>query len=151
MKRLLVTIAGALALMITGCASTAATAATAVPTASRPTAIPPTAKPTPKAPTPKPTAAPPIFSASGSGIKTTADFTVPSEWTLAYTYNCAAFGSTGNFLVEGYNSDGSLDFTGPSVNELGAKGSSSTAVHADSGKKYLSIDSECSWTVTVLP
>jgi hypothetical protein len=45
----------------------------------------------------------------------------------------------------------SLDFSGPSVNELGAKGRSSTAVHADSGTKYLSIDSECSWTVTVLP
>ena len=86
----------------------------------------------------------------GSGTKTTADFTVPSEWTLAYTYNCAAFGGSGNFVVYGYNSDGSLDFNGPSVNELGAKGSSSTAVHADSGKKYLSIASECSWTVTVV-
>lgn len=33
-------------------------------------------------------------------------FTVPSEWTLAYTYNCAAFGGSGNFVVDGYNSDG---------------------------------------------
>ena len=110
-----------------------------------------TAKPTPRPPTPKPTAVPALFRVSGSGLKQTADFTVPSEWTLAYTYNCAAFGGSGNFIVTGYNSDGSMDFSGPSVNELGAKGSSSTAVHADSGTKYLSIDSECSWTVTVLP
>jgi hypothetical protein len=60
-------------------------------------------------------------------------------------------GGSGNFIVDGNNSDGSLDFSGPSVNALGDKGCSSTAVHADSGTKYLSIDSEGSWTVTVLP
>ena len=100
---------------------------------------------------PTPTAAPTTrFSLSGSGTKNTTDFTVPDEWTLDYTYDCSNAGGQGNFQVFAYNSDGSLDPNGPTVNELGAKGDSSTAAHNDAGSKYLTINSECSWTVKVV-
>ena len=117
-------------------------AATAVPTVA-----PPTPKPTA---TPKPTPAPPLFRVAGQGIKETRDFAVPAEWTIDYTYNCSNFGIAGNFIVYVYNSDGSLDSNDTGVNELGKRGSGSTANHNDAGTVYLSIDSECSWTVTAV-
>jgi len=100
------------------------------------------------APTPPP-APVTIFTLSGNGTKNTADFTVPDEWTLAYTFDCSSFGQAGNFQVYTYGADGTIDFSGPTVNELQMKGNSSTAGHGDSGKKYLAINSECAWTVTV--
>ncbi|HUZ70509.1 MAG TPA: hypothetical protein VND54_10325 [Candidatus Saccharimonadales bacterium] len=91
-----------------------------------------------------------LFRVAGSGIKQTQDFAVPAEWTLNYAYDCSNFGSAGNFIVSIYNSDGSPDFNDTGVNELGKRGSGSTANHNDAGTIYLSIDSECNWTVTAV-
>jgi hypothetical protein len=84
---------------------------------------------------------------SGSGIKNTAQFTVTDNWKLAYTYDCSGAGGSGNFIV---NEDGGNDFSGAQVNELGAGGSSSTMVYGDAGTHYLSVNSECSWTMKVI-
>jgi hypothetical protein len=52
-----------------------------------------------------------------------------------------------NFIVSG---DGGSDFSGASVNELGNGGSGLTHVYRDAGSHYLSIDSECSWSIQVV-
>jgi hypothetical protein len=74
---------------------------------------------------------------------------VPSEWNLSYSYDCSNSGGTGNFIVNIHNSDNSPDFFAPGVNELGASGLNVEHYHADAGTKYLEINSECNWTVTV--
>ncbi len=98
------------------------------------------------------TTAPPqpqtVFTQSGSGIKTTKNFAVPtSDWDLNYTYDCSNFGSQGNFAVTLYQ-DGSLDNV--VVNELGPGGSSSTAIHDGPGSYYMEINSECNWSVAAV-
>jgi hypothetical protein len=84
---------------------------------------------------------------TGSGISNTPKFTVTNTWKLAYTYDCASAGGTGNFIVD---EDGGNDFNGASVNELGAGKTASTWAYNDGGTHYLSINSECAWTVKVI-
>ena len=83
-----------------------------------------------------------VLKEDGSGIKSTATFTVDGDWDLAYTYDCSAFGFQGNFIVNGPEI---ADFY---VNELGMKGSDVTHLH-DGGQTHLEINSECAWTITV--
>lgn len=87
-----------------------------------------------------------VLQVSGSGIKSTKQFTVADNWSLKYTYDCSSFGTQGNFQVteQGGDNDGM-----PLVNELGNKGSDVTYQHSDAGQHSLSVNSECSWTVTV--
>jgi hypothetical protein len=104
------------------------------------------------APAAEPSAAPApgpatVAAYAGSGIQNTPQFTVTSTWKLDYTYDCADDGGSGNFIVD---EDGGSDFTGASVNELGAGGSSSTWVYGDAGTHYLAVNSECSWTVKII-
>jgi hypothetical protein len=88
-----------------------------------------------------------VLSLSGSGIKSSANFIVThDQWTIGYTYNCASFGSTGNFQIYVYGSDGSP--TDVAANELGTGLTDSTTEHG-TGTYYLQINSECSWQVTV--
>jgi hypothetical protein len=88
-----------------------------------------------------------IATFSGSGIQNTTQFTAPGTWKLDWTYDCSSFGSNGNFIVD---EDGGNDFGGASVNELGAGGSGSTMAYNDAGTHYLSVNSECSWTLKVI-
>jgi hypothetical protein len=88
-----------------------------------------------------------IASFSGSGIENTARFTVTGDWTLKWSYDCSGFGDTGNFIVD---EDGGGDFSGANVNELGPGGHGETHVYNDSGRHYLSMNSECSWTAKVV-
>ncbi|MFG1812022.1 hypothetical protein [Streptomyces sp. NPDC049040] len=123
---------------------TTAHAAPVVTTATQePAAAPATnAAAAPKAkPKPKP-AAKTVLTESGHGIKSTKTFTVDGDWDLSYTYNCASFGTQGNFIV----SDGGL---GIYVNELGKKGSDTTHLH-DGDKMHLEINSECRWSIKVI-
>jgi hypothetical protein len=104
---------------------------------------------TPTAPVPS---SPPttelVYSVSGSGIKDTPTFTVPTpDWTLAYAYDCTDFGGSGNFAVTLYKS-GELDTV--LVNELGAGKIDASSVHDGPGTYYLGINSECNWTVHVV-
>lgn len=83
----------------------------------------------------------------GSGTGNTPRFTVGATWKLEYSYDCSAYGGRGNFIV---SEDGGSNFGGASVNELGSRGSSSTWAYNDAGTHYLSVDSECSWTMRVV-
>ena len=94
-----------------------------------------------------PTAAPStLLDISGQGTKSTQKFTASGDWDLAYTYNCANFGSTGNFAVE-ITADDPTTLELP-VDELGMSGASVEHYH-DPGTFYLQITSECLWTVKV--
>ena len=97
-------------------------------------------------PTPTPFHAPPLLSLSGNGIKSSAEFTTTAPWTLTYSFDCAAFGTAGNFQVILYRG---ADLVNIEVNELATSGQSSTAVY-DTGTLHLEMNSECQWTVTVM-
>ncbi len=84
---------------------------------------------------------------TGSGIQNTAKFTVTATWKLVYSFNCSAFGGSGNFQVD---EDGGSDFSGVSVNDLAASKSASTWAYNDSGTHYLAVNSECSWKLKVV-
>lgn len=95
----------------------------------------------------KPKAAPKpvtVLSESGNGVKTTAKFTVHGDWDLKYTYDCASFGMQGNFAVMTGG-----DLPDVLVNEIGKKGGDVTHQH-DGGTLYLSVNSECAWTLKVI-
>jgi hypothetical protein len=95
-----------------------------------------------------------LFTFSGSGIRNSASFTVNSSAVTArYSYNCSAFGSSGNFiadLVSGSPSSESYDDQSI-ANELGSGGSQTTTVYPqDQGSSYhLEVNSECSWSITL--
>ncbi len=82
----------------------------------------------------------------GSGQWTSDTFTAPGDWYISYSYDCANFGSSGNFQVD--IAGGDQGFSTSGVNELNTSGSGTTAVHDDSGSGvYLSVNSECDWHV----
>ena len=58
-------------------------------------------------------------------------------------------GGTSNFQVTEYNTDGSPDLNGVTVNELGTgRGPVATYAYGDSGTHYLSVNTEgCSWSL----
>lgn len=87
-----------------------------------------------------------LLDKSGSGINTTPKFSAASDWQIVWSYDCASFGSSGNFIVTVYDADGSLSDV--AVNELGAKGSDTTNEH-QGGTYYLQVNSECKWHVIV--
>ena len=89
-----------------------------------------------------------IVRLSGSGTQNTASFTTPDNWHLSWAYwGCPA--GTANFQVTEYNTDGSPDLNGISVNELGTgRGPVATYAYGDAGTHYLSINTEgCSWSL----
>jgi hypothetical protein len=133
-----------------GSAATTTTATpsptTTVPSAPTTTASTATTTPTP-APTTTTAPAPAVvFTESGSGTQTTTSFTVSSTWTLAWSYTCSSFGTTGNFTVTVELKGTTFDTDGP-VNQLGPSGSGTQHYHKG-GSLYLSVNSECSWKVT---
>jgi hypothetical protein len=74
-------------------------------------------------------------------------FSVGGPWTLAWSYNCAYFGSPGNFTVEVNQPAGDLNLDiGP--NELGAGGNGVDS-YSDTGTLSLTIISECEWSITI--
>jgi hypothetical protein len=133
-------------------ASPATVIASPVPTAtaSAETAAP-VALATPAA-TPEPTPRV-LLSLSGNGIKTTKSFRASGDSVdLVYAFNCAAFGSQGNFAVMFYGAS----LGGPAlpdilVNALAAKGSDTSTEYLNGapGPFHLAINSECAWTVKV--
>jgi hypothetical protein len=88
---------------------------------------------------------------SGQGIANSAPFLVPaSPVTVTYTYNCSAAGGSGNFIADLRTPDQSGDDQSI-ANALGAGGTVTTSVYpASTGQDYyISVNSECTWTVTV--
>lgn len=85
-----------------------------------------------------------VLKVSGNGIKNTKQFTTGDNWTINYSYDCSGtFGGEGNFQVYVDYPTGDV-----AVNELGAKGASSSA-ETGAGTHSLKVASECPWTVTV--
>lgn len=85
---------------------------------------------------------------NGSGTQNTGTFTTPGNWALSWAYwGCP--GGTSNFQVTEYNTDGSIDLNGVSVNELGTgRGPVATYAYGDDGTHYLSVNTEgCSWSL----
>ncbi|MCQ4084351.1 hypothetical protein NGB36_28160 [Streptomyces sp. RB6PN25] len=132
----LLVIIGLVAAGATGTTTGAHSNSSGSPTATAPSSSALNQKPTP-------TAAPTVvMTDSGSGIKNTPSFTVGGNWTLQYTFNCAALGQPGNFIV--------TDETGmPLANELKSQGSGQDPQY-DAGTHHLQINSECDWTVKVV-
>lgn len=87
-----------------------------------------------------------VLQTSGDGAKTTKTFIVTADWSVKYTYDCANFGTQGNFAVMEHGGD--LDGL-PIVNTLGSKGGDTTYQHGDAGQRSLEVNSECAWTLTV--
>lgn len=85
-----------------------------------------------------------LLDLTGSGIKDSTTFTTTAPWTIAYDFDCSGFaGGKGNFVVTVFNG---TDLVGVAVNELAAKGASTTAQY-DTGTIHLSMNSECPWHV----
>jgi hypothetical protein len=88
---------------------------------------------------------------NGTGTQNTGTFTVPDNWHLSWSYwGCPD--SPSNFQVDEYDSDGSIDFNGVSVNELGSgRGPVATYAYGDGGTHYFSVNTEgCSWSLAVV-
>lgn len=85
---------------------------------------------------------------NGSGTQNTASFTTPANWALSWSYWGCPNG-TSNFQVTEYNTDGSIDVNGVSVNELGTgRGPVATYAYGDAGTHYFSVNTEgCSWSL----
>jgi len=115
------------------------------PTKQEPTATVPSTPPS------KPAQPVVLQTESGNGQGSEPKFTVPSSangWTLTTTYNCQAFGQSGNFqvYVTGYGSaQGTTDF-GPNALGMGATATNS---YYDTGTFALQVNSECAWNYTV--
>jgi hypothetical protein len=124
--------------------TTSTTISPAAPPATHAPAHPAPAAATTAAPATTAPATPVIlYSKTGSGTGSTPTFTTAAEWQVQYSYDCTAFGQSGNFMVT------SEDFQ-LAINQLGTKGADTDYVHNDPGSHSLSIDSECAWTVKVL-
>jgi hypothetical protein len=85
---------------------------------------------------------------NGTGTQNTASFTTPGNWALSWAYWGCPNG-TSNFQVTEYNTDGSIDVNGVSVNELGTgRGPVATYAYGDAGTHYFSVNTEgCSWSL----
>jgi hypothetical protein len=89
-----------------------------------------------------------LYQQAGSGTSSTTNFTAPTNWNIEWSYNCATAGGQGNFIVSvtqaGTGIAASTEDT--AINQLGASGSGVQHYHYG-GKLYLTINSECSWTI----
>jgi hypothetical protein len=88
-----------------------------------------------------------LLDKTGTGISKTAIFTTPSEWTIAYNFDCSNFGQAGNFMIVVY--DGSSQLKDAPANALAMTGSDTVYEHNLSGPYYLEMNSECNWHVIV--
>lgn len=135
-----ITLIGA-SLALAGCASDSSGASTPAAPDKSPAkaAAPATKAPAAKAPVV-------LLDLTGTGTKQTQKFTAGGDWDLNWTYDCTSFGYAGNFIVMVYNGDGTLSFENTSVNQTGKKGADVQHYHK-SGQYYLSILSECNYTI----
>lgn len=98
--------------------------------------------------TPPPAVPQQLLDITGSGTKTTQKFTAAGDWDMAWSYDCSSFGYQGNFIVTPTGEDNNPSLANQSVNQLGKSGHDVEHYH-HGGTYYLSINSECSWHVTV--
>lgn len=89
-----------------------------------------------------------LLQQAGSGDTQTASFTAAGDWDLAYSYDCSKFGTQGNFAVEIMGSDGAMSLSNVGPDVIGEKGQDVSHEH-HGGTYYLTVISECDWSVTV--
>jgi hypothetical protein len=96
------------------------------------------------------------FTAWGNGTGNTSPFTIPTtarQWRLASSYNCASFGSSGDYSVDSNNRAGNgptnQDFNdnGPDTQVLGGDG---VDTFYDTGTFEFQICASCNWTLRVI-
>jgi hypothetical protein len=145
---------------LAGCAAAPAAGShrhSAATIAATPAAVsaPTTKAPAPAAPkAPAPAAPKVLLSLSGSGIANSPPFLVTAGiLTVHYSYSCASFGSSGNFIADMQSGNqaslGSDDQ--PVANVLSSGGSASTTIYPQNpGSDYhLAVNSECDWNVII--
>jgi hypothetical protein len=138
----------------------AATTSAPAPTQAATTSAPaPTQAATTSAPAPthkaQPSAPLVLIKMSGNGEGSSAPFLVStSTVTATYTYDCSAFGQSGNFVADMVNGNqASLNSDDQSIaNALGTGGSATATLYPTNvGQDYhLTVNSECTWTVTLI-
>jgi hypothetical protein len=89
-----------------------------------------------------------LWQQTGSGIESGQQFTVPpgvKGWNEVWTYDCSAFGQSGNFAtnINGYG--GASNTLDSGTNQLGMSGSG-TNHYYDHGTFSIDVNSECNWT-----
>jgi hypothetical protein len=141
-----------LLLSVAGCAGTkTVTRYITAPTNPTPTVVATTvttSAPVTQAPTTTTTPAPvTLLNVVGEGGEDTATFTAPSQWELHWSYDCSAYGGSGNFAVDLMTAAGGPD--GVLVNSLSEGRTDIEYVHTG-GSVYLSIDSECNWHIQAI-
>lgn len=129
-------------LVLAGCQ--AAAAPVAAPT-DEPVVTQGSAPPAAPADTPAPAAHMTLLALKGTGIKNSREFTATDAWTLAYSFDCSNFGQAGNFVITVEDHSGSM--VDLPVNALALRGSDSSTEYR-TGTLHVSINSECSWSVT---
>ena len=90
-----------------------------------------------------------LVSQHGSGFESLPQFTVPSSakgWLVHYLFNCAPYGSSGNFAI--YVDDANGLTTSVAANELALAGGS-TYYSYSHGTYSLQINSQCNWAAVV--
>ncbi len=85
---------------------------------------------------------------AGQGSADTSQFAIggTGSWELAWSYDCAAAGSAGSFIVSEHGSGGA---GGAQVARRGTAGHGTTWAHHDAGRHYLAIRTRCRWRLTV--
>ena len=90
-----------------------------------------------------------LLTFEGSGIKSSEPFTASSDSVdLAYTFDCSAFGSSGNFALTFYDQNG---LALASVKELAPSGKDTSIVSISNTAPpyHVDVNSQCTWTITV--
>jgi hypothetical protein len=85
-----------------------------------------------------------LLDVQGSGVHTTQWFHAPAEWKISWSYDCSAYGSRGNFIVDLWSGPTSL--VDGVANTLGSRGNGMTYEH-QGGRFYLKVNSECNWHI----
>jgi hypothetical protein len=90
-----------------------------------------------------------LASLSGQGTDSSGRFTAPTNWNIEWAYNCSSFaGGTGNFVVYVEQNGGTMAaLEDEPINKLGSSGIGTQHYHYGGGGVYLTINSECTWTV----
>lgn len=90
---------------------------------------------------------------SGNGIRNSPPFRVGSQVTVRYSFDCSAYGGSGNFIADlQYGNQTSLNSDDQQIaNALAGHEAQTTTVYPqDPGKDYyLAVNSECNWSIVV--
>lgn len=93
-----------------------------------------------------------LFQASNPSGQSVQTFTVPSDWSLHFVYDCSGFAGfdSGSFRVTVYNDDGTPSQENPPIEYTQQNGlAGDTQQYHTGGTFYLDVLSDCRWNVSV--